>query len=106
MQWDEGKDNFIKHPPDATISVAGGAGSKVGQAVVASMKPKLDAGNLELAAFEASLGGASKPAAPFIGRGAGFGGDAGSRLGGHSEGSCRRRSDLICMDPAHPRRQP
>jgi hypothetical protein len=33
MQWDEGKDNFINHPPDATISVPGGTGSKAGQAV-------------------------------------------------------------------------
>ena len=34
MQWDEGADNFIKDPPNATISVLGGDGSKVEDAVV------------------------------------------------------------------------
>ena len=29
MQWDEDKDNLIKDPPNATISVLGGDGSKV-----------------------------------------------------------------------------
>src|SRR6185436_5750416 len=29
MQWDEGADNFTKDPPNATISVLGGDGSKV-----------------------------------------------------------------------------
>ncbi|BCH28637.1 hypothetical protein MesoLjLc_05670 [Mesorhizobium sp. L-8-10] len=44
MAWDEGKDNFVKHPPDATVSVPAGHGLKIEQAVVASMKqPRLDA---------------------------------------------------------------
>ncbi|WP_274609251.1 hypothetical protein [Mesorhizobium sp. L-8-3] len=44
MSWDEGKDNFVKHPPDATVSVPAGHGLKIEQAVVASMKqPRLDA---------------------------------------------------------------
>ena len=34
MQWDEGKDNFAKDPPNGTISVLGGDGSKVEDAVV------------------------------------------------------------------------
>ena len=29
MQWDEGKDSFAKDPPNATVSVLGGDGSKV-----------------------------------------------------------------------------
>src|SRR5262245_53064460 len=29
MQWDKDKDNFINDPPNATISVLGGDGSKV-----------------------------------------------------------------------------
>ena len=46
MQWDEGADNFIKDPPNATISVLGGDGSKVEDAVVTLRSPKLEAGNL------------------------------------------------------------
>jgi hypothetical protein len=68
MQWDEGKDNFAKDPPNGTISVLGGDGSKVEDAVVTLMKPKLDAGNLtfEVAVLEGSLSGGSGPAALFI----------------------------------------
>jgi hypothetical protein len=68
MQWDEGKDNFIKDPPNATISVLGGDGSKVEDAVVTLMKPTLDGGNLtfEVAVLEGSLSGGSGPAALFI----------------------------------------
>jgi len=75
MQWDEGKGNFIKDPPNGTISVLGGDGSKVEDAVVTLMKPKLDAGNLtfEVAVLEGSLSGGNGPAALFIDRG-GFGG--------------------------------
>ena len=46
MQWDEGADNFIKDPPNATISVLGGDGSKVEDAVVTLRSPKIEAGNL------------------------------------------------------------
>ena len=72
MQWDEDKDNFIKDPPNATISVLGGDGSKVEDAVVTLMEPKLEAGNLtfEVAVLEGSLSGGSGPAALFIDPGA------------------------------------
>ena len=72
MQWDEDKDNFIKDPPNATISVLGGDGSKVEDAVVTLMKPKLDGGTLtfEVAVLEGSLSGGSGPAALFIDPGA------------------------------------
>jgi 3-hydroxyisobutyrate dehydrogenase len=46
MQWDEGADNFIKDPPNATISVLGGDGSKVEDAVVTLRSPKIEAGTL------------------------------------------------------------
>ncbi|BCH28479.1 hypothetical protein MesoLjLc_04090 [Mesorhizobium sp. L-8-10] len=87
MQWDEGKDNFIKDPPNATISVLGGDGSKVEDAVVTLMKPLLEAGNLtfEVAVLEGSLSGGSGPAALFIDRGGGFGG-GGFGGGGHGFG--------------------
>ena len=92
MQWDEGKDNFAKDPPNGTISVLGGDGSKVEDAVVTLMKPKLDAGNLtfEVAVLEGSLSGGSGPAALFIDRGGrsvaaavgGFGGGFHGGFGG------------------------
>lgn len=76
MQWDEDKDNFIKDPPNATISVLGGDGSKVEDAVVTLLKPALEGGNLafEVKVLEGSLSGGSGPAALFIDRGGGFGG--------------------------------
>ena len=79
MQWDEGADNFIKDPPNATISVLGGDGSKVEDAVVTLTKPKLEAGNLtfEVSVLEGSLSGSSGPAALFIDRGGGGGGGRG-----------------------------
>ncbi|MBM3092921.1 hypothetical protein GFB56_19250 [Ensifer sp. T173] len=75
MQWDEGKGSFSTDPPNATISVLGGNGSKVEDAVVTIMKPKLSGGNLtfEVAVLEGSLSGGTGPAALFIDRG-GFGG--------------------------------
>ncbi len=86
-QWDEGADNFIKDPPNATISVLGGDGSKVEDAVVTLMKPRLEGGNLtfDVAVLEGSLSGGGGPAALFIDRGGGSfgggGGDGGSRGG-------------------------
>jgi hypothetical protein len=84
MQWDEGADNFIKDPPNATISVLGGDGSKVEDAVVTLRKPKIEAGNLtfEVSVLEGSLSGASGPAALFIDRGGGGGGRGGGFGGG------------------------
>ena len=46
MQWDEGKDSFAKDPPNATVSVLGGDGSKISDAVVTLKAPKLEGGNL------------------------------------------------------------
>jgi hypothetical protein len=83
MQWDEGKNNFFNDPPNATISVLGGDGSKVADAVVVLRAPKLEAGNLtfEVSVLEGSLNGSSGPAALFIDRG-GFGGFHGGGFGG------------------------
>ena len=68
MQWDEGKNNFAKDPPNATVSVLGGDGSKVSDAVVTLKSPRLDGNNLtfEVSILEGSLNGASGPAAVFI----------------------------------------
>jgi hypothetical protein len=84
MQWDEGADNFIKDPPNATISVLGGDGSKVEDLVVTLRSPKLEAGNLtfEVSILEGSLSGSSGPAALFIDRGGGGGGRGGGGFGG------------------------
>jgi hypothetical protein len=87
MQWDEGKDSFAKDPPNATISVLGGDGSKVNDAVVTIRSPKLEGGNLtfEVSVLEGSLTGSSGPAALFIdhgGGGRGGGGFGGGGFGG------------------------
>jgi len=76
MQWDEGKDNFAKDPPNATVSVLGGDGSKVSDAVVTLKSPKLEGGNLsfDVVVLEGSLAGSSGPAALFIDHFGGFGG--------------------------------
>ena len=81
MQWDEGKDNFAKNPPNATVSVLGGDGSKVSDAVVTLKSPKLDGDTLtfEVTVLEGSLNGSSGPTAVFIddfsSGGSGAGGD-------------------------------
>ena len=83
MQWDEGADNFIKDPPNATISVLGGDGSKVEDAVVTLRSPKLEAGNLtfEVSVLEGRVSAArSGAAALFIDRGGGGGGLAAAPL--------------------------
>lgn len=84
MQWDEGADNFIKDPPNATISVLEGDGSKVEDAVVTLRSPKLEGGDLtfEVSVLEGALGGADGPAALFIDRGGGGGGGRGGFGGG------------------------
>src|SRR3954453_17395819 len=86
QQWDEGKNNFAAHPPNATVSVLGGDGSKVSDAVVTLKSPQLAEGTLifDVAVLEGSLNGAAGPVAlfidPFVGRfGGGFGG---VRVGG------------------------
>ena len=68
MQWDEGKDNFAKNPPNGTVSVLGGDGSKVEDAVVTLRSPKIEAGNLtfDVSVLEGNLSGGSGPAALFI----------------------------------------
>ena len=85
MQWDEGKDNFALDPPNATVSILGGGGSDVHDAVVVLKTPKLEGGTLtfDVAVLEGSLDGASGPAALFIDRfGGGFGGGGGGFHGG------------------------
>jgi hypothetical protein len=86
MQWDEGKDSFAKDPPNATVSVLGGDGSKVSDAVVTLKAPKLEGGNLtfDVTVLEGSLAGSSGPAALFIDHFGGFGGGGfgGFRAGG------------------------
>lgn len=68
MQWDEGKDNFAIDPPNATVSVLGGDGSDVSEAVVTLKSPKLEGSNLtfDVTVLEGSLDGGSGPAALFI----------------------------------------
>ncbi|HWK68845.1 MAG TPA: hypothetical protein VNS34_28300 [Rhizobiaceae bacterium] len=88
QQWDEGADNFIKDPPNATISVLEGDGSKVEDAVITLRSPKLEAGDLtfQVSVLEGRLGGASGPAALFIDRGGGGGGRGGFGGGGFGGG--------------------
>ncbi|MBY5348315.1 hypothetical protein HFO96_13370 [Rhizobium leguminosarum] len=77
MQWDDGKDNFAVDPPNATVSVLGGEGSDVSDAVVTLKTPKLDGTTLtfDIAILEGSLSGATGPAALFIDHfGGSFGG--------------------------------
>ena len=68
MQWDEGKDSFAIDPPNATVSVLGGEGSDVSDAVVTLKAPKLEGTTLtfDVAILEGSLTGATGPAALFI----------------------------------------
>jgi hypothetical protein len=68
MQWDEGKDSFAIDPPNATVSVLGGDGSDVSDAVVVLTKPRLDGTTLtfDVKVLEGSLTGAKGPAAVFI----------------------------------------
>jgi len=68
MQWDEGKDNFAIDPPNATISILGGDGSDVNDAVVTLKTPKLEGDTLtfDVAVLEGNLNNASGPAALFI----------------------------------------
>ena len=65
MQWDPDKQSFAADPPNATISILGGDGSKVSDAVVTLKAAKLDGTNLtfDIAVLEGSLDGASGPAA-------------------------------------------
>ncbi|HSI11627.1 MAG TPA: hypothetical protein VK961_06265 [Chthoniobacter sp.] len=87
MQWDEGKDNFAIDPPNATVSILGGGGSDVNDAVVTLKSPKLEGNTLtfDVAVLEGSLNNASGPAALFIDafafRGPGGGGFA--HVGGY-----------------------
>jgi len=91
MQWDEGKDNFAIDPPNATVSVLGGDGSKVSDAVVTLKSPKLEGGNLsfDVVVLEGSLAGSSGPAALFIDHFGGFGGGFGGFHGGFAGGGFR-----------------
>lgn len=68
QQWDEGKNNFAIDPPNATVSVLGGDGSDVNDAVVTLKKPTLDGTTLtfDVDLLEGSLNGASGPTALFI----------------------------------------
>ena len=68
MQWDKDKGSFAEDPPNATISILGGDGSKVSDAVVTLKSPKLEGRDLtfDVAVLEGSLTGASGPAALFI----------------------------------------
>ncbi|MBY5362322.1 hypothetical protein HFO97_20725 [Rhizobium leguminosarum] len=92
MQWDDGKDNFAVDPPNATVSVLGGEGSDVSDAVVTLKTPKLDGTTLtfDIAILEGSLSGATGPAALFIdhfGGSFGGGGGGGFHGGGFGGGS-------------------
>jgi hypothetical protein len=89
MQWDVGKGSFAEDPPNATISVLGGDGSNVSDAVLTLKSPKLEGNNLtfDVAVLEGSLVGASGPAALFIDPfAARFGGFHAGGLGGFHGG--------------------
>jgi hypothetical protein len=68
MQWDEGKNNFAIDPPNATVSVLGGDGSDVSDAVVTLKKPMLEGTTLtfDVDILEGNLAGATGPTALFI----------------------------------------
>src|SRR4051794_14903184 len=93
-QWDADKDSFAADPPNATVSILGGDGSKVSDAVVTLKSPQLAEGTLtfDVAVLEGSLNGATGPAAvlidPFAARFGGFhgGGFEGARVGGFHGG--------------------
>ncbi|SCW89673.1 hypothetical protein SAMN02927900_06312 [Rhizobium mongolense subsp. loessense] len=89
MQWDEGKDNFAVDPPNATVSVLGGGGSDVSDAVVTLKSPKLEGNTLtfDIAVLEGSLSAAAGPAAVFIDHFGGSFGGGGFRGGGLGGGS-------------------
>lgn len=84
QQWDEDKDNFAYDPPNATISVLGGDGSDVDDAVVTLMNPVLEGSTLtfDVAVLEGGIA-KSGPAALFIDP-RGFGGFHGGAA--HIEG--------------------
>jgi hypothetical protein len=67
QQWDEDKDSFFADPPNATVSVLGGTGADVSDAVVVLTKPVLDGTTLtfDVKVLEGALAG-SGPAAVFI----------------------------------------
>lgn len=68
QQWDVGKNSFEADPPNATVSVLGGDGSDVSDAVVTLKSAKLDGTTLtfDVAILEGSLDGAKGPTAVFI----------------------------------------
>ena len=86
-EW-AGTGSFAQDPPNATVSVLGGA-SNVSDAVVTLKSAKLDGSNLvfDVTVLEGTLSGATGPAALFIdrfgwrGRGALYAGAAGLLLG-------------------------
>jgi hypothetical protein len=67
-EWDEGGDSFAHDPPNATISVLGGDGASVEDAVVVLKSPKLEGGKLtfEVSVLEGGLSKATGPASLFI----------------------------------------
>jgi hypothetical protein len=85
QQWDEDKNSFFSDPPNATVSVLGGSGSDVSDAVVVLTKPVLDGTTLtfDVTVLEGSALGKG-PAAVFIDDfrgGGGFRGGAASFTG-------------------------
>jgi hypothetical protein len=88
MQWDEGKDNFAIDPPNATVSMLGGDGSDVSDAVVTLKSPKLEGNTLtfDVAVLEGNLDGAAGPAAIFIDHFGGSFGGGGFHGGGFDAG--------------------
>ncbi len=99
MQWDDGKDNFAIDPPNATVSVLGGDGSDVSDAVVTLKTPKLDGTTLtfDITILEGSLNGGTGPASLFIDHfGGSFGG--GGFGGGRFAGGGFRGNDVHIGD--------
>lgn len=67
-EWDVGIDSFAKDPPNATISVLGGDGASVKDAVVVLKAPKLEGDTLtfDVSVLEGDLTDATGAAALFI----------------------------------------
>lgn len=67
-EWGEGNDNFAKDPPNATVSVIGGSGEDIKDAVVVLKSPRIEGENLvfDVSVLEGDLDKATGPASLFI----------------------------------------
>jgi len=66
--WTDGKDSFLKDPPNATLSVFENGQKELTDVVVKLQRPRLEGNDLtyDMTVIEGTLPGASGPAALFI----------------------------------------